>query len=150
MRRDVLVTTATIMPLRECIQRELTKRQNFKSRFSLQYVAGNRVPVSLSSFFRVCCRGYMHVAICTCSCARVMLPYPSHTYDTPCHLRFFSKWKCTRTRTYVHTPRANILCARPSDEMDTWSRRGGLHRKVIRCFYSGSAKSEPIPVALSV
>ena len=27
------VTTATIMPLRECIQRELTKRQNFKSRF---------------------------------------------------------------------------------------------------------------------
>lgn len=31
--RDVLVTTTTIMPLCECIQRELTKRQNFKSRF---------------------------------------------------------------------------------------------------------------------
>lgn len=49
--RDVLVTTATIMPLYECIQRELTKRQNFKSRFWLKYIAGNRVPVSLSPFF---------------------------------------------------------------------------------------------------
>jgi len=122
------------MPLRECIQRELTKRQNFKSRFSLKYVAGNRVPVSLSSFFRVC--------VCT------LLPLSVRTIR-PATCVFFFKVEM-HLHAYVRMPRANILCVRPSDEMDTWSQRGGFCRKVIRCFYSGSVKSELIPVALSL
>ena len=51
---DALVTTTTIMPLRECIQRELTKRQNFKSQLlDCKCIAASRVPVSLFflSFF---------------------------------------------------------------------------------------------------
>lgn len=80
--RDVLVTTATIMPLRECIQRELTKRQNFKSRFRLKYVAGNRVPVSLSPspFFRNTLSSSL---VPSSPYANLVVQY----VRTPCHLR---------------------------------------------------------------
>lgn len=79
--RDVLVTTATIMPLCECIQRELTKRQNFKSRFWLKYIAGNRVP---RFFIPLLLSFFCNVSACPPCCP------PS--YSTPCHLRrAFSK-----------------------------------------------------------
>lgn len=105
--RDVLVTTATIMPLCECIQRELTKRQNFKSRFWLKYIAGNRVPVSLSLFF-------------FCNVLPISPP-PCYLGRTPMHLRraFFK----VEMHLHVCMPRVNTLHARPSDEMDISGRK---------------------------
>lgn len=127
--RDVLVTTATIMPLCECIQRELTKRQNFKSRFWLKYIAGNRVPVSLPLFF------------CNVS-PYLPLPLLPRSYALAPASRFFQSGNAL---TRMYAPCEHIAC---STEWRNGHKREEMevHRKVVCCFYFCSVKSKWIPL----
>lgn len=67
----------------------------------------------------------------------IPLPPVIPSYSTPCHLRraFFK----VEMHLHVYIPRANILHARPSDEMDT----GGRKRR-----YAGKWYAVFIPVPL--
>lgn len=114
------------MPLRECIQRELTKRQNFKSRFRLKYIAGNRVPVSSSPFFSL--PRSLFSSLCRLPSPPWSPRYTPSYSTTLCHLRCaFFQSRNALTHMYVRC--ANISHARPSDEMDTRQRRREIGRK---------------------